>query len=145
MGKKKRTPKYERHRDFIEYKSRKQGISWTYRQANFSVGVWGSIRISDFDDRLQNLGVESERDRKNIRTNAIYKTLDLSDSLLKLFHIAIQKSPQWMYEVADTEFSNSYKQRYHILQRFTVPLADLEAWKYHSPQTQSPPFKDSTH
>ena len=76
------------------------------------MGVRGSIRTSDFENRLKLLGVESERDRKNIRTNAIYKTLDLSDSLLKLFHIAIQKSPQWMFEAINTELFNSYKQRY---------------------------------
>ena len=119
--------KYSNHRDFMEYLSEKQGMSWTCRQANFSVGVRGSIRTTDIDDRLKQLGVESGKDRTDIRTNAIYKALDLTDSLLKLFHIAILKSPQWMFESIDTEFSNTYTQRYDIYKRFRGPLAGLES------------------
>ena len=117
--------KYTRHRNFIEHLSEKRGISWTCQQANFSVGVRGSIRTVDFEDRLKQLGVESGKDCKDIRTNAIFKTLDLTDSLLTLFFIAAQKSPQWMFESIDTEFANSYTQRYNIDKRFTGPLIGL--------------------
>ena len=55
-----KSDKYERHRNFIEYKSRKQGMNWTCQQANFSVGVRGSVRTSD--DRLKKLGLESKKD-----------------------------------------------------------------------------------
>ena len=85
--------KYARQRNFIEHLSELRGMSWTCQQSNFSVGKRGSIRTADFDGRLKQLGVESGKDRDVILTNAIYKTLDLTDSLLKLFFIAIHSSP----------------------------------------------------
>ena len=89
------------------------------------MGVGGSIRTADFDDRLKQLGVESDKDRNVIRTNAIHKTFHLTDSLLKLLFIAIHSDPQWMHESIDTEFANSYTQRFNIFKRFTGPLAGL--------------------
>ena len=89
-----KSDKYARQRDFIEHLSKLRGMSWTCQQTNFSVGVRGSIRTADFDERLKQLGVQSGKDRNDICTNAIYKTLDLTNSLLKLFFIAIHSSPQ---------------------------------------------------
>lgn len=86
--------KYARQREFIEHISELRKMSWTCKQTNFSVSVRGSIRTADFDDRLKQLGVESDKDRNVIRTNAIYKTLDLTDSVLTLFFVAIHSSPQ---------------------------------------------------
>ena len=100
-------------------------MSWTCKQTNFSAGVRGSIRKTDFDDRLKQLGVESESDRNVILTNTIYKTLDLTDSLLKLFFAAVYSNPQWMHESISTELANSYTQRFNIFQRFTGPLIGL--------------------
>ena len=100
-------------------------MSWTCKQTNFSVGVRSSIRTADFDDRLKQLSVESDSDRNVIRTNAIHQTLDLTDSLLKLFFIAIHSNPQWMHESIDTELANAYTQRFNIFKRFTGPLAGL--------------------
>jgi len=50
--------RYENHRSFLEkYSDCKLGrLRWTCTQANFTVGVRGSIKSEDFNSRLASLG-----------------------------------------------------------------------------------------
>ena len=55
--------RYENYRLFLEeYSSRKQGsLRWTCTQANFTVGVRGSIKTDDFNSRLAGLGIQGQK------------------------------------------------------------------------------------
>jgi len=63
---------------------------WTAAQYNFTVGVRGSTIETAWEYRLTKLGVNNAKTRDVIRRQAIRKTLEFSDVILRQFHVATQ-------------------------------------------------------
>ena len=87
---------YENHRIFLEeYSERKLGrLRWSCTQANFTVGVRGSIKTDDFDTRLAGLGIPEKKVRRAIAVRTVRKTLELLDAMLSIFHLSIRTNPE---------------------------------------------------
>jgi len=79
---------------FINYLSALYGRPWNCTQANFTVGARGSLKKTQFQDRLCLLGVTNSKARDKIRVLTVSKTLALTDIILKLFHVSILHSPE---------------------------------------------------
>jgi len=106
--------RYENHRSFLEkYSDRKLGrLRWTCTQANFTVGVRGSIKSEDFDSRLASLGIQEKKIREVIATRMVRKTLELSDAILTIFHMAIRTNPEWAKHAVSETLANTSTERY---------------------------------
>jgi len=76
------------HIYFINHLSVLHGRPWNCTQANFTVGARGSLKQTQFQDRLRLLGVANPKARDKIRMLTVSKTLALSDIILKLFHVS---------------------------------------------------------
>jgi len=87
--------RYALVRYFINWMSARRGRGWDCAQINFTVGARGSLKQNQFQERLTQLGVTSSKARENIRKLTVAKTLALSDIILKLFHVSVQRSPEW--------------------------------------------------
>jgi len=94
--------RYARHLEYISWTSRRQGTTWTTAQYNFTVGVRGSAIEAAWEDRLTKLGVNSAKTRDVIRRQAIRKTPQLSDVILRQFHVATHTSPKWALQALST-------------------------------------------
>ena len=79
--------RYGMHLYFIHYLSALSGRPWNCSQANFTVGACGSLKRTQFQDRLCLLGVTDSKARDKIRTLTVSKTLALSDIILKLLRL----------------------------------------------------------
>ena len=86
--------RYGMHIYVINHLSALYGRSWNCTQAHFTVGARGSLKQTQFQDRLHLLGVTNSKARDKIRTLTDSKTLALSDIILKPFHVSILRSPE---------------------------------------------------
>jgi len=86
--------RYDRHFEYMRWASRRQGTTWTTAQYNFTVGVRGSSNETAWKDRLTKPGVNNAKTRDVIRRQAIRKTLELSDVILRQFHVARHTNPK---------------------------------------------------
>ena len=84
--------RYGMHIYFINYLSALNGQPWTCTQANFTVGARGSLKKTQFEDRLCLLGVTTSKARDKLRVLTVSKALALPDIILKLFHVSILRS-----------------------------------------------------
>jgi len=110
---------------FINHLSALHGRPWNYTQANFTVGARGSLKQTQFQDRLRLLGVTSSKARDKIRVLTVSKTLALSDIILKLFHVSILRSPEWAFHSLPTELANSQTSAFKLFKKFTGPFSGL--------------------
>jgi len=97
--------RYARHFGDIRWASRKQGTTWITSQYIFTVGVRGSVIETAWKDRLTKLGVKNAKTRDVIRRQAICKTLELSDVILRQFHVATHTSPEWALQALFNDIS----------------------------------------
>jgi len=95
------------HIYFINHLSALHGQPWNCTQANFTVGARGSLKQTQFQDKLRLLRVTNSKASDKIRALAVSKTLALSDIILKLFHVSILRSPEWALSSLPTELANS--------------------------------------
>jgi hypothetical protein len=114
--------RYAHHRYFINYLSAQRSRQWKCTQINFTVGVRGSLKETQFDERLTLLGVSNSKARDNIRITTVSKTLALSDIILKLFHTSILRSPEWALSSLPTEISNTQTARLHLFKKIKSPF-----------------------
>jgi len=82
---------------FINHLSARHGHPWNCTKTNFTVGARGSLKQSQFQDRLRLLRVTNSKARKKIRALTVSKTLALSDIILKLVHVSILRSHMYIY------------------------------------------------
>jgi len=116
---------YENHRIFLEeYSARRIGrLRWSCTQANFTVGVRGSIKTDDFDTRLAGLGILERKVRQVIAMRAVRKTLELSDAMLSIFYLSIRTNPEWAKHAISDTLVNTSTGRYNLFKRFTGPTS----------------------
>ena len=65
----------------------------------------GSIKSDDFE--LAGLGVNEKKVREVIATRTVRKTLEISDVMLNIFHMAIRTNPEWVKHAVAEERANS--------------------------------------
>jgi len=119
--------RYARHLEYIRWASKRQGMAWTTAQYNFTVGVQGSAIETAWEDRLTKLGVNNEKTRDVIRQQAIRKTLDLSDVILRQFHVDTHTSPEWALQALSNEISNTTTKRFKLYRKFMGPMSGLQS------------------
>jgi len=117
--------RYALVRYFINLMSARRGRGWDCAQINFTVGARGSLKQNQFQDRLTQLGVTNSKARENIHKLTVAKTLALSDIILKLFHVSVQRSPEWALSSLPTALANSQTARFHLFKKFTGPFSGL--------------------
>jgi len=111
--------RYAMHRYFINQLSSSKGRTWECTQINFTVGARSSLKKTQFNDRLQLLGVTDSKVRDKIRATTVSKTLVLSDIMLKLFHVSILCSPEWALSSLPTDLANSQTSACQLFKKFT--------------------------
>jgi len=114
--------RYGMHIYFINHLSALHGRPWNCTQANFTVGARGSLKLTQFQDRLRLLVVTTSKARDKI---TVSKTLALSDIILKLFHVSILRSPEWALSSLPTELDNSQTSAFKLFKKFTGPFSGL--------------------
>ena len=117
--------RYGMHIYFINYLSALHGRPWNCTQVNFTAGARGSLKQTQFQDRLRLLGVTNSKVREKIRALTVSKTLALSDIILKLFHVSILRSPEWALSSLPTELANSQTAALKLFKKFTGPFSGL--------------------
>jgi len=117
--------RYRMHIYFINHLSALHGRPWNCIQANFTVGARGSLKQTQFQDRLRLLGVTNSKARDKIRALTVSKTLALSNIILKLFHVSILRSPEWALSSVPTELANWQTAALKLFKRFTGPFSGL--------------------
>jgi len=111
------------HIYFINHLSALQGRPWNCTQANFTVGARGSLKQTQFQDRLRLLGVTNSKARDKIRAQTVSKTPALSDIILKFFHVSILRSPKWALSSLPT--ANSQTSAFKLSKKITGPFSGL--------------------
>jgi len=101
------------------------GRPWNRTQANFTVGARGSLKQTQFQDRLRLLGVTNSKAREKIPALTVSKTLALSDIILKPFHVSILRSPEWALSSLPTELANSQTAALKLFKKITSPFSGL--------------------
>jgi len=117
--------RYGMHIYFINHLSALHGRPWNCTQANFTVGARGSLKQTQFQDRLRLLGVTNSKARDKTLALTVSKTLALSDIILKLFHVSILSSPEWALSSLPTELANSQTSAFKLSQKITGPFSGL--------------------
>jgi len=117
--------RYARHLKYIRWVSKRQEMTWSTAQYNFTVGVRGSAIEAAWEDRLTRLGVNNEKTRDVIRRQAIRKTLELSDAILRQFHIATHTSPEWALQALSNNISNTTTKQFKLYRKFLGPRSGL--------------------
>jgi len=107
------------HIYFINPLSALHGRPWNCTQGYFTVRARGSLKQTQFQDRLRLLAVTNSKARDKIRVLTISKTLALSDIILKLFHVSILRSPEWALRSLPTELANSQTSAFKLFKKFT--------------------------
>ena len=118
--------RYARHLEYIRWVSKKQGMTWTTAQYNFTVGVRGSAIEAAWEDRLTRLGVNNAKTRDVIRWQAIRKTLELSDVILRQFHVATHTSPEWALQALSNDISNTTTEHFKLYRKILGPMSGLQ-------------------
>jgi len=116
---------YGMHICFINFLSALHGRPWNCAQANLTVGARGSLKKTQFQDRLCLLGVTNSKATDKIRVLTVSKTLALSDIILKLFQVSILRSPEWALSLLPTELANSQTSAFKLFEKFTGPFSGL--------------------
>jgi len=98
--------RYGMHIYFINHLSTHHGRPWNCTQANFTVGARGSLKQTQYQDRLRTFGVTNIKARDKVRLLTVSKTLALSDIILKLFHVSILRSTEWALSSLPMELAN---------------------------------------
>ena len=106
--------------------SKRQGTTWTTTQHNFAVGARGPAIEAAWEDRLTRLGVNNAKTRDVIRRQAIHKTLELSDVILRQFHVATHTSPEWALQALSNDISNTTIERFQLYRKFLGPMSGLQ-------------------
>jgi len=101
-------------------------MAWTTAQYNITVGVQGSAIKTAWEDRLTKLGVNNAKTRDVVRQQAIHKTLDLSDVILRQFHVDAHTSPEWALQALSNEISNTTTKRFKLYRNFMGPMSGLQ-------------------
>jgi len=117
--------RYGMHIYFINNLSTLHGRPWNCTQAIFTVGAQGSLKQTQFQDRLCLLGVTNSKARDKIRALTVSKTLALSDIILKLFHVSILRSPEWALSSLPTELANSQTSAFKLFKKITGPFSGI--------------------
>ena len=117
--------RYGTHIYFINHLSALHGRPWNCTQANFTVGARGSLKQTQFQDRLCLLGVTNSKARDKIRVVTVSKILALLDIILKPFHVSILRSPEWALSSLIMELTNSQTSAFKLFKRFTGPFSGL--------------------
>ena len=73
---------------------------------NLTVGIRGSTNEAAWQNRLSKRGLDNKKTRDVIRRQAIHKTLELSDVILRQFHVATHMSPEWALHAEADDISN---------------------------------------
>ena len=79
----------------------------------------GSIKSDDSDSRLAGLRVNEQKVRDVIATRTGRKTQEISDVVLKIFHMAIRTNPEWVKHAVTKVFANTSTERYNLFKKFT--------------------------
>jgi len=119
--------RYVRHLEFIWWLSKRLGVKWTAVQYNFTVGIRGSAIESAWEHRLTKLGIDKKESRVAIRKQAIRKTLELSDVMLRQFHVAIHTSPEWAQLALADDISNTTTERFNLYKKSMGPMSGLQS------------------
>lgn len=116
--------RYENHRIFLEeYSDRKLGrLRWTCTQANYTVGVRGSIKSEDFDSGKSRVPVQEKKSERLL----VRKTLELSDAMLRIFHMSIRTNPEWAKHAVSETLANTSTERYNLFKRFSEPTSGFD-------------------
>ena len=87
-----------------------------------------SIKSDDFDSRLTGLGVNEKKVREIIATRTIrnFETLEISNVMLKIFHMVIRTDPEWVKHAVAQELANTSTERYNLFPRIHSPMIGLE-------------------
>ena len=117
--------RYGVHIYFINHLSALHGRPWNCTQAIFTVGAQGSLKQTQFQDRLRLLGVTNFKARDKLRVLTVSKTLALSDIILKLFHVSILRSPECAFSSLPTELANSQTEALKLFKKITGPFSGL--------------------
>jgi len=117
--------RYGMHIYFINYLSTLHGRPWNCTQAIFTVGARGSLKQTQFQDRLRLLGVTNSKARDKIRVLTVSKTLALSDVILIPFHISILRSPEWALSSLPTELASLQTSAFKLFKKITGPFSGL--------------------
>ena len=113
------------HIYFINHLRALHGRPWNCTQANFTAGARGSLKQTQFQDRLRLLGVTNSKARDKTLALTVSKTLALSDIILKLFHVSILSSPEWALSSLPTELANSQTSAFKLFNKITGPFSGL--------------------
>ena len=82
------------------------------------MGVHGSAIEAAWEDRLTRLGANNAKIRDVIRRQAICKTLELSDVILRQFHVVTHTSPEWALQTLSNDISNTTTERLTLQEIF---------------------------
>jgi len=118
--------RYARHLEYIRWASRRQGTTWTTAQCNFTVGVQGSAIETAWEDRLTKPGVNNAKTRDVIRWKAIRKTLELSDVILRQFHVATRTCPEWALQALSNDIFDTTTEQLKLYRKFMGPMSGLQ-------------------
>jgi len=101
-------------------------MTWNTAQHKFKVRVRGSAIEAAWEDRLTRLGVNNAKTRDVIRRQAICKTLERSDVILRQFHVATHTSPEWALQALFNDISNKTTERFKLYRKFLGPMSGLQ-------------------
>ena len=90
------------------------------------MGVQGSAIKDVWEDRLTKLGVNNAKTRDVIRQQAIRKTLELSDVILRQFHVATHTRPEWALQALSNDISNTITKRFNHYRKYMCPMSGLQ-------------------
>jgi len=113
------------HIYFINHLSALHGRPWNCTQADFTLGARGSLKQTQFQDRLRLLGVTNSTAKDKIRVLTVSKTLSLLDIIFQGFHVPILCSLEWALSSLPTELTNSQTAALKLFKKFTGPFSGL--------------------
>ena len=87
------------------------------------MGVRGSIKTEDFNNRLAGLGIQGRKIRDEIITRTVRKTLEISDAMLTTFFLAVNTNPEWAKHAVSKVLANTSTERYNLFKKFTGPTS----------------------
>ena len=90
------------------------------------MGVGGSTIEAAWEDRLTKLGVNNSKTCDVIRRQAIRKTLELSNVILRQFHVAMHTSPEWALQALSNDISNTTNEQFKLYIIFMGPMSGLQ-------------------
>ena len=90
------------------------------------MAVTGSAIEAAWEDRLSKLGVNNAKTRDVIRRQAICKTLEPLDVILRQIHVAMHTSPEWALHALADDIPNTTAERFNLHTKFTGPMSGLQ-------------------